>query len=799
MTFALAWLRLEARRHRRELVVLAVLVAVATATVLASFAGARRGATALDRLLAETLPCDTVVLPNDPRFDWDAVRALPEVEAISTFLEADVPLGGVPPGSGAVRFVPADADVMRTVERPVVVAGRLADPSRVDEAVVTSGFVERAGLGVGDTVTYRLRTPEQTDALLAGDPIRRPGGPRVEARIVGVVRSLWYSDTRDAAGTLVPSPELFARYEDNLTGTRRGADLVALVRLEGGAADVPRFRADLTALSDRTDIEVWNAAEWGPADQKRFGFDAAAMLVFGLIALAAALVLIGQSVVRHTAPAVAELFVLRAVGADRRLVVLAASLAPVLAVAAGATAGVAVAVAASHWMPLGAAGLLEPDPGVDVDLLVLGGGWVAAAVLAFAGAAASALLASARPRGQARSRSTVAAATVRAGLPVSVTVGSRFALEPGRGDASVPTRPALLAAVAGVAGIVAVATLSAGVADAAGNPARFGQTYQLETWLGGGGTDAVPSAEVRGLVARDRDVTGVNDSRVGVAEAGRRSVRLYTYDPVVSPLEVVLTSGRLASGAGEVVLAPHTAGELDATVGSTVALTGERGTRRLTVTGLGFVPSTPRNFYFDGGWLTVAGYATLFRGFESHLLHIAVRPGADPAQVMSRLDRATAAAAGGLAVPFSPSLPPAEVSQIRGVRVLPFVLAGFLALLAVGAVGHALAVAVRRRRRDVAVLRALGMTHGQCRAVVATQATVLALVGLVFGVPLGMMLGRTVWRFVTDYMPLAYQPPLAFWALLLVGPVALFVANLLAAGPARRAIRLRVGDVLRAE
>jgi hypothetical protein len=66
-------------------------------------------------------------------------------------------------------------------------------------------------------------------------------------------------------------------------------------------------------------------------------------------------------------------------------------------------------------------------------------------------------------------------------------------------------------------------------------------------------------------------------------------------------------------------------------------------------------------------------------------------------------------------------------------------------------------------------------------------------------VPLGVALGRSLWRLVADYTPLEYAPPLAVLALLLVGPGALLVANLLAAWPGHQAARLRVGHVLRTE
>ncbi len=131
--------------------------------------------------------------------------------------------------------------------------------------------------------------------------------------------------------------------------------------------------------------------------------------------------------------------------------------------------------------------------------------------------------------------------------------------------------------------------------------------------------------------------------------------------------------------------------------------------------------------------------------------------------------------------------------------MLPLALSAFLVLLAIGAVGHALSIAVHRRRHELTVLRALGMTRLQTRMVVATQASVLAVIGLIFGVPLGVALGRTLWHVVADFTPVAYHPPMAVRTLLLIAPVALLVANTLAAWPQRQATRLRAGQVLRAE
>jgi hypothetical protein len=798
------WTRLDGRRHWRSLAVLALLVAIATATVLAAVSGARRGQTAFGRLWAQTLPMTVAVLPNQPGFDWAQVRALPEVSALTTFALSGFAVEGAP--AAQTGFPPADSQVMQTIERPVVLQGRSFNPARADEVVISPGFAASFGKGVGDTLTLHLGAPAQS-AAGGYDPADGPArGPEVHAHIVGVVRSFWFSDTPGVPGNVYPSPGLLARYPASILGTTGRADINALVRLRGGTAAIPAFKADLSRVSGRSDIDVINNyVEFGAQARRVTGYEAACLLAFGVAALVAALFLVGQSVARYASGTVPDLRVLQAVGMTTRQAVAAAAAPPFLAAAAGATLGVGGAFLASRWMPIGAASLLEPHPGLAADWLILAPGWVLAPLIVAAGAAATTAAALAAAGSQARpSRSAVVAAAAGAGLPVAAVVGTRFALEPGRGPSAVPVRPALVGAIVGVLGILAAFTFSAGTSDAAANPRRFGQVNQLEGWLGFNGEDFGPTAPVLSAVAGDRAVTGLNDARIAVAQSRQVSITAFTYAPLAGKrLPVVLTAGRMPGTAAEVVLAPTTARQLHAAVGSTIPLTGSGGPHTVTVAGIGFVPEGPHNGYDSGAWVSPALYDQLFAGahfaYKFHVAQVALRPGADVRAVAHRLNAADARIKGGKAISFGPPAPPDAVQLIRDVAVLPLMLGGFLALLAAGAVAHALAIAVRRRRHELAVLRALGMTRRQARLVVVTQASVLAVIGLVFGVPLGLALGRAVWRAVATSTPLAYHPPLALWALLLIGPLALLAANVLAAWPARRAARLRPGQILRTE
>ena len=142
---------------------------------------------------------------------------------------------------------------------------------------------------------------------------------------------------------------------------------------------------------------------------------------------------------------------------------------------------------------------------------------------------------------------------------------------------------------------------------------------------------------------------------------------------------------------------------------------------------------------------------------------------------------------------------PGDLSNYTRVRGTPLLLAAVLALMAIGALGHVLVTSVRRRRRDTAVLKTLGFVRRQVSAVTAWQATTMAAVALLIGIPVGILLGRLAWRVFADALGVGAASIALGWALVIAVPATILLANLIAAVPALLSARTHPAVVLRSE
>jgi ABC-type lipoprotein release transport system permease subunit len=142
---------------------------------------------------------------------------------------------------------------------------------------------------------------------------------------------------------------------------------------------------------------------------------------------------------------------------------------------------------------------------------------------------------------------------------------------------------------------------------------------------------------------------------------------------------------------------------------------------------------------------------------------------------------------------------PAEIVNYQSTGATPEVLAAGLAAGTIVALSLTLVASVRRRRRELALLKTLGFTRRQLAEAVAWQASSVALVGVVIGAPVGVAAGRWLWDVFARNIYAVPQPSVPFAQVALVVVAAVVLANLVAAGPGRMAARTTTALVLRAE
>jgi len=144
-------------------------------------------------------------------------------------------------------------------------------------------------------------------------------------------------------------------------------------------------------------------------------------------------------------------------------------------------------------------------------------------------------------------------------------------------------------------------------------------------------------------------------------------------------------------------------------------------------------------------------------------------------------------------------LHPAEIVNYRTLGATPVYLGAGFAVGAVAELALTLLASVRRRQRDLALLRTLGFTGRQLLETIAWQSTIAVGIGTVVGVPLGIALGRWLWDLFARDIHAVPSPnvPLLIIALVAIG--ALVLANLLAIVPGRLAAKTPTVLLLRSD
>jgi hypothetical protein len=810
---------------------LVLLIGLVGGLAMGAVAAARRTQSSFSVFLASTNPSDLSLGTGlyNPRlgytkgYDARLVRTiahLPLVKRAENYAAFySVPLG--PNGLPTRAAFNASYNVFGSLDglffnqdRVTVVQGRMASPAKPGEIVMTAGAARNLGLHIGQTLRWGTYANAQTSSSPAGLP-----HPAVVSTLtlVGtvVLNNGVVQDDIDASSspTVIFTPALSRRLVaccSNFAFT--------YLQLEHGSRDVATVEAELERVVPSslphdfydTSISVTKA-------EHAIKPMAIALGVFGGIAGLAAVVIAVQLIGRQLRGWSGEERVMRALGAGVAMTT-GAGLAGILgAVILGALAACAVAVALSPLAPLGPVRPYYPDPGIAFDLAVLGLGFTGLVVVLGAAAVALALRsaphrAGARAQRAPRHESRIATGAASAGMPVSAVAGIRLALcPPGDQSDAVPVRSAVLGATLAVVVVIATIVFGASLRALVSHPPLYGWNWAYEL-NGGGGSGTVPQQRAAVLLGRDRQVAAWSGYYFANLQIDGQTVPVLGSTPgeVVAP--PVLT-GRGFDGPGQIVLGPGTLAQLHKVVGDTVtAGYGTQPPRRLRIVGTATMPVV------GTGGLT--GHLSMGTGaiVTDQLIPPSVRNQFDlsppgPNAIFIRLRaRAGPAAwrsleriANELSLPTNHGVTllaaqrPAEIVNYRSMGTTPAILGLALAAGAVTALGLTLTASVRRRRRDLALLKTFGFTRRQLAATVAWQSSVAVATGVLAGIPLGIVAGRVLWDQFARQIYAVPQPAVPVLLVLVTAAGALALASLVAALPGRIAARTRTALLLRAE
>jgi len=691
------------------------------------------------------------------------------------------------------------------VARPSMIAGRVPDPSEPFEVAMGPDQARRIGVTVGDTFRVRALTGDEMQQVYGGgssldtllhDPTF---GEVVDLHVVGIGVSP--ADLISEAGLSSPSilmtPAYWERFDQPSAGWWG-----ASVKLKGGDRDLAAFEDEVQALAPGETIVFQTQA----ATREKIGRTVrpyvVALVGFATVAAVLGLIVIIQAISRRSRLAAADQRVLQALGLGRTQR-FAAELAAVLPSIVVGTIGAAVlGWLVSPVAPLGPVAAAEPAPGLMFDRLVLLPGLVASMVLLLALASIPIWRVTlVRTRSAHPRRSRAAQALITANAPTTGVIGVRFALE--SGSAAVPTRTVLIGASSAVALAVALLTFGASLRNFLDTPRLFGSDWNV--MIDGNVSDEHVTTTVTEVAAALDALPSVEaHTSIRVSETiidGTRYPAL-ALGPSDRPVLPTITDGRAPSGANEIALGRATATALGISPGDPVTLTDPAGgDHPFTVSGIAVLPEVGS---YPGSDKTSLGRGVLLDDAAFQI----VAPDLGKEFVVARVGGIDPV---GQVQAVLPPLPegdwieaarppvPAEVTNLSRLRSTPNLLLGMLLLLLGAAVVHALLVAFRARRHDVAVLQALGYRPRQVMSTSLWQATTTAVVAVMIGAPSGIIIGRWVWMLLNRQLAAAADPITPTLMILALSFGVFVLVNGLGIGPGWRAGRRPPAETLRTE
>jgi putative ABC transport system permease protein len=299
-----------------------------------------------------------------------------------------------------------------------------------------------------------------------------------------------------------------------------------------------------------------------------------------------------------------------------------------------------------------------------------------------------------------------------------------------------------------------------------------------------------PAARTRALLAPHRgEYTRAMTIDGMPARAGGLELQARTIGGDYRARPYAIRKGRMLAGPGEAIAGRGLLDKLDLEVGDRLRMTVRGESLDLRIVGRYVEPDNDAvTAILDQRSLSPAAQRRLRPSFG-----LTVPTVAGARRLKSALERESR---GALRVDVTED----EVKQERD-DVRPIIWGMDALLLSIGLVSLAttLLLGIRERRRDFAIFKAIGLTPRQVLGAVTTGGSLLALVAVLIGVPVGTALFRLVVVATnpTDGPDLATTP--TWWWLLLIVPGMLVFTTVASLFPARRAAEVQPAEALRYE